>query len=343
MAAPVALVTAPGSDAHAAEGHPERPERLGAILEQLERTGLAARMLALEARLAADDEIARVHRLPMVRLEEQVAKAGGGWLDADTYVTPRSPRIARRAAGANLIAVEAVLGGEAASAFVAVRPPGHHATDQRAMGFCLLNSVAIAAAHALEAGLERVAIVDWDVHHGNGTQAIFEDDPRVLYFSTHAGPFYPGTGAVTDSGRGDAAGTKLNAPLPAGTGDADFLAAYQQVCIPALEAFRPQLVIVSSGWDAHARDPLAPLLVSTDGYNRVAGLVIEAARTLCDGRLVVNLEGGYDTHALAWCAAGLCAQLLGEAPPADPEPIEAPEREPDIEAMLAALRREARL
>ncbi|MEZ4502923.1 MAG: histone deacetylase [Dehalococcoidia bacterium] len=343
MVAPVALVTAPGSEAHAAEGHPERPDRLTAILEHLERTGLAARMHALDARLAGDEEIARVHRLPLVRLEEQVAKAGGGWLDADTYVTPRSVQIARQAAGANLVAVEAVLGGEASSAFVAVRPPGHHATDQRAMGFCLLNNVAIAAAHALEAGLERVAIVDWDVHHGNGTQAIFDDDPRVLYFSTHAAPFYPGTGAVAESGRGEAAATKLNAPLPAGTGDAGFLAAYEQVCIPALERFRPDLVLVSSGWDAHARDPLAPLLVSTEGYHRVAGLVIEAARALCDGRVVVNLEGGYDTHALAWCASGLCEQLLGEAPTSDPDPVAPPEREPDIEAMLAALRREAGL
>jgi len=343
MVAPVALVTASGSEAHAVEGHPERPERLTVILEQLERAGLRARMSALDARLAGDEEIARVHRLPMVRLAEQVAQTGGGWLDADTYVAPRSLEIARRAAGANLVAVEAVLGGEAAAAFVAVRPPGHHATGQRAMGFCLLNNVAIAAAHALEAGVERVAIVDWDVHHGNGTQAIFEDDPRVLYFSTHASPFYPGTGAVAESGRGEAAGTKLNAPLPPGTGDSGFLAAYGQVCIPALERFRPELVLVSSGWDAHARDPLAPLLVSTEGYNRVAALVIEAARELCDGRLVVNLEGGYDTHALAWCAAGLCAQLLGDVPPADPEPVLPPDREPDIEAMLAALRREAGL
>ena len=329
------------SDEHDSEGHPERPERLHAVLEGLDRAGLRGRMRELEARDASDEEIARVHRLPMLRFAEQVAAGGGGWLDADTYVTPSSPAIARRAAGAVLVATEAARSGEAA--FAAVRPPGHHATGQRMMGFCLLNNVAIAAADALARGMRRVAVVDWDVHHGNGTQAIFDDDPRVLYFSTHAAPFYPGTGAVSDSGSDEVRGTKLNAPLPPGTGDRGFVAAYEQVCIPALERFEPELILVSCGWDGHARDPLAPLEVSTEGYNRVAGLVIDAARRLCDGRLVVALEGGYDTYALAWCAAGLVAQLLGDAPPADPEPVEPPEVEPDVASMIAALRLEAGL
>ncbi len=328
---------------HRNDGHPERPERLRAILEQLERTGLRARMVDLEASDASEDEIRRVHSARVLERAAELASGGGGWADVDTFVNAESPAVARRAAGGVLVAMRAVLRGEARNAFAAVRPPGHHATARQLMGFCLLNNVAIAAAAALDAGLQRVAIVDWDVHHGNGTQAIFDADPRVLYFSTHASPYYPGTGRIEDSGIGWAKGTKLNAPLPHGTGDRGFVAAYEQVCIPALERFRPELVLVSSGWDAHARDQLAPLLVSTEGYTHVARLVRDAADALCDGRLVVALEGGYDEHALAWCASALCEVLLGEEPTPDPAPAGAPAAEPDVEAVLRALRLEAGL
>ena len=187
------------------------------------------------------------------------------------------------------------------------------------MGFCLYNQVAVAAADALARGLERVAVVDWDLHHGNGTQAIFDADPRVLYVSTHAYPYYPGTGAVGEHGIGEAAGTKINIPLPHGAGDRAFLAAYQQVAVPALEAFEPELVLVSCGWDSHARDPLGALAVSTEGYTAVAKLVLDAAERICDGRLVAVLEGGYDEHALACCAQALCELLLGDEPTPDPE------------------------
>jgi enamine deaminase RidA (YjgF/YER057c/UK114 family) len=188
------------------------------------------------------------------------------------------------------------------------------------MGFCLFNNVAIAATAALARGVERLAIVDWDVHHGTGTQDVFIDDPRVLYVSTHAAPFYPGTGEVDDLGAGAARGTNVNLPLPHGTGDAGFLAAWERVGVPMLERHRPQLVLVSSGWDAHARDPLGTLNVTTAGYTRAAAAVIDAARRLCDGRLIATLEGGYDTHALAWCASGLVELLLGDTPAPDPEP-----------------------
>ncbi len=328
---------------HRNDGHPERPERLRAILEQLESTGLRSRMLNLAPRDATDDEIRRVHSTRVIEWANELSAAGGGWADVDTFVNVESPAVARRAAGGVLAATHAVLRGEARNAFAAVRPPGHHATPRQLMGFCLLNNVAMAAGAALDAGLQRVAIVDWDVHHGNGTQAIFDADPRVLYFSTHAAPFYPGTGRIEDAGIGWARGTKLNAPLPPGTGDGGFLEAYTRVCIPALERFRPELVLVSSGWDAHARDPLAPLLVSTAGYTEAARLVLDAAEALCDGRVVVALEGGYDEHALAWCASALCELLLGAPVTPDPLPVPAPASEPEVAPVIEALRREAGL
>ena len=333
-----AFVTDPLYLEHRHDGHPERPERLTAILAQLERTGLRRRMADIEAPECSLQEITRVHSNRALERPAELAGAGGDWVDLDTFVNTESPAIARRAASGVLAATRAVLRGEASNAFAAVRHPGHHATPHQAMGFCLLNSVAMAAGAALDAGLQRVAIVDWDVHHGNGTQAIFDADPRVLYFSTHAAPFYPGTGAIEGAGIGWARGTKLNAPLPHGTGDRGFIAAYEQVWIPALERFRPELILVSCGWDAHARDPLAPPLVSTQAYTEAASRILEAAGALCDGRLVAVLEGGYDEHALAWCASGLVELLLGDTPAPDPEPVATPSSEPDVTAMLQTLR-----
>ena len=307
----------------ASSAHPERPARLEAILGALEAAGLRERLLELPSRDASDAEIGAVHDPALLPAIERLAAEGGGWVDADSYVGPRSPAAARRAAGAVLAATEAVLAGEVRSAFAAVRPPGHHATRERAMGFCLLNNVAIAAAAALDGGIrgeiERVAIVDWDLHHGNGTQAIFEADPRLLYLSTHAAPYYPGTGAIEESGLGEGRGTTVNVPLPHGAGDRAILAAYEQVVVPALDRFEPELVLVSCGWDAHARDPLGVLAVSTGGYTQLARLILASAERHCDGRLVAVLEGGYDEHALAWCARALVELLLGEDPTPDPE------------------------
>ena len=319
--------------------HPERPARLAAILDRLEATGLLARMVRLPQRDATDEELLAVHDRAVLDTVQAHHAAGGGWIDADTFVGDTSPAAARRAAGGALEATAAVLGGQARSAFVAARPPGHHATRGRSMGFCLYNQIAVAAAHALASGAGRVAVVDWDLHHGNGTQAIFEADPRVLYVSTHAYPYYPGTGAVGERGTGEAAGTKINIPLPHGAGDRAFLAAYEHVAVPALDAFEPDLVLVSCGWDSHARDPLGALAVSTGGYTAAARLVLDAAERLCDGRLVAVLEGGYDEHALACCAQALCELLLGDEPTPDPEPgAGRPELVPEIEAVIAAAR-----
>ncbi len=334
---PTLFLTDPSSEAHAAGGHPERPARLRAILDHLDATGLRVRMHEVAPRAATDAELLRVH--PAGHLARVAAtSARSGWFDADTYSTPASEGAARRAAGAVVQAVEAVLGGEARNAFIAARPPGHHAEPEIAMGFCLYNSVAVGAAAALAAGVERVAILDWDVHHGNGTQAIFEAEPRVFYASTHEYPYYPGTGHYSETGAGVARGTTVNVPLPRGAGDEAITRAYREVILPALTRFAPDLVLVSSGWDAHRRDPLAGLEVSTAGYTQVARAVIEAADRLCDCRLVVALEGGYDEHALAWCAGSLVSLLLGEEPAPDPEPGYAP-AEPDVTPVLDAVRR----
>ena len=330
------FVTDPTHTGHLSPGHPERPERLEAIVAHLDDRGLRSRMRELAPREVTDDELRTVHSAAHLATVER-ATARGASLDPDTYTTPASLGIARRSAGALLVALEAVLRGDAENAFVATRPPGHHATPDRAMGFCLFNNVAIAAKAALANGIDRLAIVDWDIHHGNGTQDVFINDPRVLYVSTHASPFYPGSGEILEVGAGAAAGTNVNIPLPHGTGDAGFMAAWQRVGIPALERHRPQLVFVSSGWDAHARDPLGTLNVTTDGYTRVASLVVEAARRLCDGRVVATLEGGYDTHALAWCAGALVEMLLGDPPTPDPEPADVAAGDP-LDALIERVR-----
>ena len=299
-------------------------------------------MIGLKPRVPTEAEVLAVHDPRVLATQRALETRGGGWVDADTYVQKASPRAALRSAGATLRATEAVVAGEVERAFAAVRPPGHHATADRMMGFCLLNNIAMAIAAARELGQQRIAVVDWDVHHGNGTQAIFDADPDVLYVSTHASPFYPGTGAVAESGMGAARGTKVNIPLPLGTGDAGYATAFDSAVVPALERFNPELILVSCGWDAHIRDPIGPMQVSTAGYTLIAQRIVQAADQLCDGRLVATLEGGYDEHALAWCASAFCEVLLGEEPIPDPEPLAA-KAEPDVAAVISEARREAGL
>jgi acetoin utilization deacetylase AcuC-like enzyme len=296
---------------HAAPGHPERPERLDAVAQ-----GVADAAQALAARLerpgvvpASNADLERIHPAWFVAALEAGATRGGGWIDADTYVGPESMVAARLAAGASLAAAMAAARGEAVVAFAAVRPPGHHAAEERAAGFCLLNNVAIAAAGLRAAGLaQRIAIVDWDVHHGDGTQAIFDADSDLCYTSTHQSPFYPGSGSAAERGVGEAIGTKHNVPLPAGSGDDAFSQAWLIQLLPAIEAFAPEAILISAGYDAHRDDPLAMLEVTESGFGTVAEALGALARRIGLGGVGLCLEGGYDLAALR---ASVAATVIG--------------------------------
>jgi len=288
-------------------GHPESPARLAAVLEALDNPRFAT-LQRREAPQATPTQIARVHADALIArvLEESPAQ---GWrrLDPDTVMSSASADAALRAAGAVCAAVDEVIVGPRNRAFCAVRPPGHHATHDTAMGFCLFNSIAIGAAHAIAGhGIERVAIVDFDVHHGNGTQDIFWDDPRVLYASSHQFPLYPGTGARSETG----AGNIVNAPLPPGAGSKEFRAAYETIVLPALDAFAPQLILISAGFDAHRLDPLANLNLDADDYAWVTARLVEIAGRHAQGRIVSSLEGGYSLTALRESVGAHVAALL---------------------------------
>ena len=308
----VLLLTAARFADHAPPaGHPERPQR-AAVMDAVARRWAAAGGAVAEPEPAATGALLRVH--DQRHLDTIGATAGRRmWLDPDTYASPDSEAVARLAAGATVAAVDQALAGRRAAAFV--RPPGHHAERDRAMGFCLYNNVAVAAAHALARGLDRVAVVDYDVHHGNGTQWTFYDEPRVLYLSLHQYPFYPGTGAAGDVGSGRGAGRTVNVPLAAGAGDADYGLVFEQAVTPILEAFAPELLLLSAGYDAHARDPLGGMHVSTAGHAWMTRTLRAVADRCCDGRLALVTEGGYDLEALEACLAATLEALRGGSAP----------------------------
>ena len=278
-------------------GHPESPARLKAVLAALEESGLAAKLSIREAPSAERAHLERIHHGDHIDFVfESAPERGYAYLDPDTSMNSSSLSAALRAAGAVVAATDAVMSGDAATAFCAVRPPGHHATRDRPMGFCLFNNVAIGAAHALEAhGLERVAVLDFDVHHGNGTEDAFHDDPRVMLCSTFQHPYYPYCGA--DSGNEHI----INVPLPAMTDGKGFREAVERFWLPALEGYKPQLVFVSAGFDAHRDDPLAYLQLDDEDYRWVTEQLVEVAARHAHGRVVSTLEGGYNTDALARC------------------------------------------
>lgn len=280
-------------------GHPERPQRLSAICDHLRARGLWDTLTSLEPAPAFRDTLSLVHPAGYIDLIERACREGPVRLDSDTVASPGSWDAALRAIGAVTQAVDAVVGRRVESAFCAVRPPGHHALSDRAMGFCLFNNVAIGARYAQRRhGIARVLIVDWDAHHGNGTQAIFDDDPSVFYFSTHQHPFYPGTGDRGAIGRGAGRGFTLNVPLSAGAGDRELIRAFHEELTPRAIAFAPQLVLISAGFDAHRDDPLTSLQVTESGYAEMTCIVRDIAQRCCQDRTVSVLEGGYDLGAL---------------------------------------------
>lgn len=305
---------------HTLPGHPENAGRLERIWQVFEDTGVLADLHTPTPTPATVDQVAAVHDQRLIDRVRHVAEAGGGMLDPDTYVVPASYEVALLSAGGVITAVDAVLSGEAKNALAVVRPPGHHATPTRAMGFCLFGNVAIAARHAQAAydSVERVMIADFDVHHGNGTQDSFYSDPSVLYTSTHQYPFYPGTGALNDIGAGEGRGTTINMPLPAGTGNEGFKMLYERVVWPAARRFKPDLILVSAGFDAHWVDPLAMLQLDLNGYAHLTRELVAMADELCEGRIVVALEGGYDLDALSYGLLNVAYALQGKDQIVDP-------------------------
>ena len=286
--------------------HVERPERLSAVTGAL-RDAFGEALQWHEAPRAHRGALLRVHAPSLLDAVLETHPAQPILLDPDTVLSPASAEAALRSAGAVVAAVDAVLGGGDKRAFCAVRPPGHHATADTAMGFCLFNGIAVAAAHALDRhGLARGAVVDFDVHHGNGTQAIFEQEPRVLYLSSHQWPLYPGSGLADERGVGNI----VNAPLPPGTGSLGFRSAWRERLLPALEAFAPQLLLVSAGFDGHWRDPLAQLQLQAGDYAWLTGELVAIADRHAHGRIVSMLEGGYDLEALRECSVAHARALL---------------------------------
>jgi len=282
-------------------GHPESPNRLRAIMQQLEQSGTAARLTRIEPREAEDEWITQIHTPSyLAMLNTQAPTKGRVSLDPDTSMSPGSLTAAYLAAGGALAAVDAIMSRQVDHAFCAVRPPGHHAEAGHAMGFCLFNNVAIAARYVQKKhGVKRVLIVDWDVHHGNGTQHSFEDDPAVLFFSTHQYPHYPGTGRESERGRGAGEGFTINVPMEAGEGGEGYRDIFEKSLVPTADSFKPEFVIVSAGFDAHKDDPLGNMGLTEEGYADLTGIVAGIAKRHAGGRILSSLEGGYHLTALA--------------------------------------------
>jgi acetoin utilization deacetylase AcuC-like enzyme len=307
------LLTDPATDAHATAGHVERPDRRAAVADGV-RDGAAAagvELLDVAVEEVADEDVRAIHDPNYLTLLAAAESGGGTWLDPDTYVVSGSLRAARLAAGATVQAARAIAGRHAEVAFAVVRPPGHHAAEARGSGFCLLNNVAVAVAALRRHGsARRIAILDWDVHHGDGTQEIFDADPDVCYASTHQSPLYPGTGSADERGTGAAVGTMHNHPLAPGAADREFTDAWTDHLLPAIEAFSPEALLISAGYDAHADDPLSHLAVTAAGYRTVSRAVGALSGRLGLAGVALTLEGGYDLDALRASSASTVSGIL---------------------------------
>jgi acetoin utilization deacetylase AcuC-like enzyme len=325
--------------------HCEVAPRLTKTVEHLRETGVMEQLTPIPARPATIADLCRVHSEGYINYVESFAGRGGGYLDPDTVVSKGSYKAALYAAGGLMNAADAVMDGEVGHAFALVRPPGHHALRWEAMGFCLFNNIAVAARHLLASrGLQRVMIIDFDVHHGNGTQDEFYRDREVLYLSTHQYPFYPGTGATVDIGEEAGSGFTVNIPLPAFCRDEEYLQAFEEIVIPVTRRFRPQFILVSAGYDAHWADSISMMQVSTTGYAKMSQIIKNLADELCGGHLAFVLEGGYNIEALATSIRATFDVLRGITDIVDPlGPPESARRVPDIEERLNEIKQIHRL
>ena len=298
---------------HDTGAHVENYQRLVATMDVLKESGTLEKVTSIAPRAATIEELSLVHSDQHISRVESYSARGGGWLDGDTVASPDSYTVALYAAGGVLRGLDAVMTGEVDNVFNLIRPPGHHATPNQAMGFCLFNNIAIAAKYAMQnCGLERILIADFDVHHGNGTEEIFYSDPGVLYFSSHQYPHYPGTGYINDDGYGAGKGTTVNIPLPAFCGDAEYHRAYEEILVPIARRFQPQLILVSAGYDVHWADQLSAMQLTVAGFADIVSIITEAANELCQGKMLVSLEGGYDLKALSFSIRATLEVMLGE-------------------------------
>jgi acetoin utilization deacetylase AcuC-like enzyme len=332
---PLGVVDDPVFDSHRSpDFHPERPERLLAARAGLKQ---ATQTRRIEVRKATPDELGRVHDSDYL---EDLERLSGqeGQLDADTYLSPGSVAAAERAAGGSVRLVDAMLDGDVTRGVALLRPPGHHARPSGAMGFCLINNVAVAAAHALHRGLRRVAVIDWDVHHGNGTQEMFWRDPRVLYVSLHQWPFYPGTGSADEVGEGEGRGFNVNVPLSAGAEAGDYCAALDRIVLPIVDQYEPELVLVSAGYDAHRDDPLASMCLDADAYGAMTVRLRSVADRHAEGKVALFLEGGYNLSALE-TSFGASLRALSAEPSESPiSAMKDPKQQAELERARRALR-----
>ena len=293
--------------------HPESPKRLEAIYKMLDNSEMAGKFHAIEPTYATHEDIGMIHKQAYIELVAKTAGKGHSYLDPDTETSPESYDAAKLAVGGVCNAIDSVVEGESHNAFAFIRPPGHHAETDRAAGFCIFNKIAIGALHAIKKyGMNRILIIDWDLHHGNGTQHSFYDDPRVLYFSTHQYPYYPGSGSVKEIGRGKGLGYTINVPLRTGPGDAEFLKIYRAILKPVALDYKPDLVLLSAGFDIYYQDPLGGMNVSPAGFANLIRVLLDIADECCNGKLVAVLEGGYDLMGLTRSAKKVLNEMCGE-------------------------------
>ncbi len=323
-----ALVYDPRFLEHNDETHPENANRLKSIISALTENDLLKSVQTFSPRVAKEKEISLIHGSSYIQTLQKFCKNGGGYLDPDTYAFQPSFETAKLSAGGVLTAVEAVMKKEADVSFALVRPPGHHAESDRAMGFCLFNNVAVAAKYLQkEYGFKKILIIDWDLHHGNGTQHSFYDDASVLYFSTHQYPYYPGTGNYGETGTREGEGFTVNVPLPGGCGDAEYIYAFEKILAPVARQFAPDFILVSCGFDAYVHDPLGGMKITEEGFLKLFQSVQKLSSELCENRLVLALEGGYNLKGLGSIMTTLVASCISEKEyEPDPEEIHVTEK-----------------